>query len=118
MDFEEKFNGDILITKLLNTRLDAHTAENFKARFQNYIENNHQWIVMDISEVNFIDSSGLGAIVSVLKRMKGRGDIIISGTNDAVMRMFKLTRMNKIFKMVENEDLAVEMLQKEKAIES
>lgn len=113
MDCEEKHIDNILIIKLLSSRFDAHIAEDFKSTMHHHIENSHRRIVLDLSEINFIDSSGLGTIVHLLKMLKGDGDIIISGATDTVMRMFKLTRMNKIFKMVENELLAIDILKKE-----
>ncbi len=113
MDLEEKHKDNILIIKTLNKRLDAHSIDDFKSKLSNHIKNNERAIVLDISEIDFIDSSGLGAIVSILKIMKGNGDIVICGASDTVMRMFKLTRMNKIFNMFENEKQAEAALQKE-----
>ena len=113
MDCEEKQIDNILIIKLPGSRFDAHISDDFKSTMHRHIENGHRRIVLDFSEINFIDSSGLGTIVHVLKMLKGDGDIVISGATDTVMRMFKLTRMNKIFNMVENESLALSLLKKE-----
>ena len=63
------------------------------------IESGHPLIALDLSEVDFIDSSGLGAIVSVLKQLDGRGDLVIVGAKPAVMNLFRLTRMDKVFRM-------------------
>lgn len=110
MDVEERKEGKVLIVKLLNKRLDAQIAMEFKQIMSDHISKENFYIVLNISEVEFIDSSGLGAIVSALKLLGGKGDLVISGTRDSVMRMFKLTRMNKVFNMFDTERGAVESL--------
>ena len=110
MDVEERKEGKVLVVKLRNKRLDAQIAMEFKQKMSDYIAKENFYVVLNISEVEFIDSSGLGAIVSALKLLGGRGDLVISGTQDSVMRMFKLTRMNKVFNMFDTEREAVESL--------
>lgn len=110
MDVEERKEGKVLVVKLRNKRLDAQIAMEFKQKMSDYIAKENFHVVLNISEVEFIDSSGLGAIVSALKLLGGRGDLVISGTQDSVMRMFKLTRMNKVFNMFDTEREAVESL--------
>jgi anti-sigma B factor antagonist len=56
-------------------------------------------MVLDLGAVSFIDSSGLGALVSSLKSMGKNGDLVICGAQSAVASMFKLTRMDKVFRM-------------------
>ncbi|HLC16903.1 MAG TPA: STAS domain-containing protein [Thermodesulfovibrionia bacterium] len=110
MDVEARKEGSVLVVKSLNKRLDAHIAMEFKQKMSDYISRGNDLIVLDISEVEFIDSSGLGAIVSALKLLGGNGDLVIAGTRDSVMRMFKLTRMNKVFNMFDTEREAVDSL--------
>jgi anti-sigma B factor antagonist len=54
--------------------------------------------VIDLSGVEFIDSTGLGALVAVLK-VSGRGGMVVAGAQDSVVTLFKLTRMDKVFRM-------------------
>jgi len=54
---------------------------------------------LDLSEVTFIDSSGLGALIASLKVIGDDGEIALCGAREAVANMFKLTRMNKVFRM-------------------
>ncbi len=110
MHIEDRKEGHVLIVSVLDKRLDASIAHDFKDKMAEYIANGNHHIALNISDVNYIDSSGLGAIVSSLKILGDQGDIAISGTKDTVMRMFKLTRMNKIFRMFENEKDAIDAL--------
>lgn len=99
--------GDILIVKPLEKRLDAHTAVDFRKKMAEFIDNGNERIVLNLSEVNFIDSSGLGAIVSTLKKLGGKGDLAICCAQENVMGMFRLTRLERVFKMSDNEEQAV-----------
>jgi anti-sigma B factor antagonist len=64
-------------------------------------------LILDFSLVGFIDSSGLGALVSVLKAMNGNGGIAIAGANSTVMGLLKLTRMDRVFATYANIDAAI-----------
>ena len=110
MHIEDKKLRNVLIVNILDKRLDANIAYEFKDKMASYISTGDHLIVLNISDVDYIDSSGLGAIVSSLKMLGDKGDIVICGTQDTVMRMFKLTRMNKVFRMYETENEAIDSL--------
>ena len=112
MQFEERKEGDILIVKVLNNRLDAQAADDFKEKMAGYISDGNSQIVLNMSAVDFVDSSGLGAMVSVIKSLSGNGQLSVCSAKEPVMRMFKLTRMNKVFAMFEEEIKAVEAMSK------
>ena len=112
MEIEHRKQGDILIAKIMNNRLDAQGAEDFRHTMSDFIASGNRCITLDISEVDFVDSSGLGAMVSVLKLIGEDGDIAICSPTEPAMRMFKLTRMNKVFRIFEREEDAVKALSK------
>ncbi|KAA3621170.1 MAG: anti-sigma factor antagonist, partial [Proteobacteria bacterium] len=68
------------------------------------------YFVLDLHRVNFIDSSGLGAIVSILKTLGAEGNIAISGLRDGTLAMFRLTRMDRVFGLFDDIDDAVSHL--------
>ncbi len=110
MHIEDRKEGNVLIVRILDKRLDASLAIDFKEKMSEYITNGNHSILLNISDVDFIDSSGLGAIVSSLKILGDKGNIAICETKDTVMRMFKLTRMNKVFPMFDSEKEAIDAL--------
>lgn len=112
MQFEKRKEGDILIVKVLNNRLDAQATDDFKKKMAGYISDGNFRIVLNMSAVDFVDSSGLGAMVSVIKSIGENGQLSICSAKDPVMRMFKLTRMNKVFAMFEEENKAVAEMSK------
>ena len=110
MHIEERKIDNVFIVTVLDERLDASIAYDFKGKMEEYIARGERLIVLDVAGVDFIDSSGLGAIVASLKVLGGEGDIVICGAGEAVMRVFKLSRMDKVFRMCESEDDAMDVL--------
>jgi anti-sigma B factor antagonist len=110
MRFEENKVGEVLVAKVLEGRIAADIAPRFKAHLAEYMSQGNRSIVLDLATVTFIDSSGLGALVSSLKSMGKEGDLVISGAHGAVASMFKLTRMDKVFRMYGSTDEAVAAL--------
>ena len=85
-------------------------APRFKHQLIDYVNKGNRSIVLDMNAVSFIDSSGLGALVSSLKVIGKDGDLVLCGTGGTVNSMFKLTRMDKVFRMFGTAEEAVAAL--------
>jgi anti-sigma B factor antagonist len=107
MRFEENKIGNILIAKVLDERIAADVAPQFKARLAGYLKSGERSIVLNLEAVSFIDSSGLGALISSLKAIGGHGNLVIAGACGSVATMFKLTRMDKILRLFGTTEEAV-----------
>ena len=85
-----------LVVRVCDARIDAAVAIQFKDRMREVTEGGAQRIVLDLSRVDFIDSSGLGAIVASMKQLGGRR-LDLAGLSPTVQKVFRLTRMDTIF---------------------
>jgi anti-sigma B factor antagonist len=92
-------SGSILTITVVPKRLDAKIAVEFKDKMTELINAGNHNIILDLSNVDFVDSSGLGAIVTSLKILGRRGDLVVAGVKNDVMTMFTLTRMDRVFRM-------------------
>jgi anti-sigma B factor antagonist len=110
MRFEQTMVGNVLVAKVLDSRIVADVAPRFKHQLIDYITEGNRSIVLDMRAVSFIDSSGLGALVSSLKVIGRDGDLVLCGTGGTVASMFKLTRMDKVFRMFSTTEEAVAAL--------
>jgi anti-sigma B factor antagonist len=81
-----------------------------KERFAELIREGHQRIALDISQVEFIDSTGLSAAVWALKRLGEDGELVISGAHGAVMSILRLTRLDKVFRIFPDTEMAIAAL--------
>lgn len=78
-------------------RLTAINGTAFKENAIKLIEEGHARLIVDMTAITFIDSSGLGALVSVLKRVGNRGEIVVCGLSSSLKQMFAITRMDRVF---------------------
>lgn len=97
MPFESRVEEDSTIVTVNEVRLDATLAEPFKTYLFDEIEKGVDALIIDLSHVKFMDSSGLGALVAALKKMAGAGKIRLAGPQPAVTDLFELTSMEKLF---------------------
>lgn len=83
-------------------------VEEFKKALLDIIERGHINILVDMSKVEFADSSMLGALVSALKMLtRKRGDLKILGLKPPVRAIFELTRLYRVFEIFEAEEDAI-----------
>lgn len=99
-------NGKLILS-LGETRLDASIAVDFKNDLFQRIDAGHGRIVLDMGNVEFVDSSGLGALVSALKKIGSQGELTVCNVNPAVLTVFKMTRLNKVFNIFDSADEAI-----------
>ncbi|MDT0681363.1 STAS domain-containing protein [Roseicyclus sp. F158] len=81
-------------------RLDAPVAIGFKDRMREILSAAPREVLLDLSSVRFLDSSGLGALVAVLKLAQPDRRLMLSGMTPAVEKVFRLTRMDTVFEIV------------------
>lgn len=110
MRFEENTEGNVLVVKVLESRITADIAPRFKEELIAYVKKGNRLILLDLSDVTFIDSSGLGALIGSLKSMGTEGELALCCAREQVSSMFKLTRMNKVFRMFTNREEATSAL--------
>ncbi|MBE1285241.1 MAG: anti-sigma factor antagonist [Rhodobacteraceae bacterium] len=80
-------------------RIDAALAIQFKEDMRTETEAGPDHVILDLSSVNFIDSSGLGAIVAAMKQMGGHRNLDLAGLTPTVDKVFRLTRMDTVFNL-------------------
>ena len=104
MQIETQFKGDVLIARPQDTRLDAAVAVQFKDAMRDLTRDAPERIVLDMGGVEFLDSSGLGAIVGAMKVLAPDHRLEIADLTPAVAKVFKLTRMDSFFVIHANVD--------------
>ncbi len=107
MNIQIEKQGGISILNIPLENLDAQNSNEFKRQISDSLDE-HPQMIFDLSGVQFIDSSGLGAILSILRRLKSSGgDLKLCCLTEQVKMLFKMVRMNKVFDVFENREDAV-----------
>lgn len=97
MNISAEALGGALVVRVEEERLDASIAIQFKDRMREVTVQPSGRVVLDLSLVQFVDSSGLGAIVAVMKFLAPTRKLELSGLTPNVAKVFHLTRMDTVF---------------------
>lgn len=90
-------NGEETLLKIDGT-LDALTAPELRPTLDALVAEAKKSITVDLSQLRLIDSSGVGALVSLLKRVRAYGgEVRIAGLRDQPLAIFKLLQLNRVF---------------------
>lgn len=82
----------------VNGEVDVHTAAKLREKLFSLIEGGTHRLILDLEGVEFLDSTGLGALIGALKRVRAHdGSIDIVCTQSRILRIFEITHLNKVF---------------------
>jgi anti-sigma B factor antagonist len=99
--------GKVAVCTVPVAELDAGNAGEFKRDMAPVLAANDK-VVLDLSRLRFVDSSGLGAFISCLRKLNARGgDLKLSGMSAPVRGVFELVRMHRVFDILATTDDAV-----------
>lgn len=109
MNLKTERNGTIMVVVVREERLDAHNSDELKSEVNRLFESGSKDLLIDLKEVRFIDSSGLGVLVSGYKNASThQGSIKLCSLQTQVKSMFELTRLHRVFDIYQTMDEALE----------
>ncbi|MEH2026135.1 STAS domain-containing protein [Nostoc sp.] len=85
--------------------LDGIRGNQLRREVSDILANGADILLIDMKEVKFIDSSGLGALVSAMQMVRiANGKLFVCSISDQVRMLFELTKMDRIFKTFADQD--------------
>lgn len=90
-------NSTSMVITLKLDKVDLSTADELKVDLIEAVTSSTKQVVVDMSAVNFIDSSGLGALVSIRKRLPEDRDMRFTNMSPFVSKVLRLTKLDQIF---------------------
>lgn len=107
----ESPNGGQYVSLALRGYLDAHTVNDFESFMDDSIEKGSRRFLLDISELNYISSAGIGAIMSLTQRLRrAEGELVLVQPSDKVFRILDKLGFTKIFRLAQSPDEARKLL--------
>ncbi|MBN2011377.1 STAS domain-containing protein [candidate division KSB1 bacterium] len=103
MTIETKEQAGTLIIYPKVKHLDSSVSMDFREKIKAYIDKGHTKMIINLNDVDFIDSSGLGALVLGHKEMRKRGSLVIVSAKPTINNMLKLVRLDQVLNIFENE---------------
>lgn len=107
MQLQTQTLATVLCVQVMEDRIDAASAIQFKERMRDLTQVGGRRVVLDLARVNFLDSSGLGAIVAVKKLLGPDRVLELSSLTPTVEKVFRLTRMDSVFTIHPTHDAAL-----------
>lgn len=107
MQLQTQTRPKVMSVSVIDDRIDAATAIQFKEKMRDLTRTAPNRVVLDLARVQFLDSSGLGAIVAVKKLLGPDRVLELAGLTPTVEKVFRLTRMDSIFTIHPSVEAAV-----------
>lgn len=87
--------------------VDVYTSPQLKQEIVKIAETGVKHLVINLSKVEYLDSTGLGVLIGGLKRLReSDGNLILVGPNMRILRIFEITGLDKIFDIYQTEEEA------------
>jgi len=91
--------------------IDIYTAPLFKQAVVNLVSDGNKDIIIDLSGVTFMDSSGFGTLLGATKRLRPTGGgLHLVGPNSTIQRMLRLTHLDTIMRVYDSEEHAAQVI--------
>jgi anti-sigma B factor antagonist len=108
MSFEVSKSGDVTLIEV-EGQLIVGNRQELKQQVLEQLEDGDQKFVIDFANTGYIDSSGLGVLVSLSKKIREQGgELRLSSLNDDLRTLFELTKLDTLFRITDNKQQALE----------
>ena len=103
MEFEIKKNGDAVVLRLKERKLDASISPELKGEFLILCDGKTKNLILDLSDVEFCDSSGLSALLIAERKMREQGGAVrLVGLQKKVMSLIKISHLDRAFSIYDS----------------
>jgi|YelNatPaOPRAMG01_1025707.scaffolds.fasta_scaffold00047_46 anti-sigma B factor antagonist len=114
MVIEQSQQEDVLILRIQGTLLGGPEGEEFRRVLYEAVRRERNRIVLDLSGVHWMNSSGLGMLVAGLSTIRASGgEMVLANVPDRVLRPLQLTRLEGVFKILPSVEEAIAELRAE-----
>lgn len=111
MSFTEEVSGNVLLLTLKGDLIGGEDTQSILEKVQERIDNGIIRCVVDITEVRFINSSGIGFLITILTKLRNKeGEMVVINPSEQVKKLLIITKLNAIFNVLINMDEALKKL--------
>ena len=85
----------------LTGEVDVGNCTVFKEQLNEIIEGTEGNFILDVSNLSYIDSAGLGILVGIYKRLsENKREMTVANANDYIKKLFRITKLDTLFKVI------------------
>jgi len=108
MQIETRMGGDVKVIKLTGELMAGHDSEKLRNVVDESINEENVNVVVDMEKVTWMNSSGLGMLISALTSLRSSGgDMRLANMSDRIRRPMQITKLDKVFQDFDSVDEAV-----------
>lgn len=108
MGFEVSKHGDVSLVEV-EGQLIVGNRQELKQQVLEQLESGDRKFVIDFADTGYIDSSGLGVLVSLSKKIREQGgELRLSSLNEDLRTLFELTKLDTLFRIADDREEALE----------
>lgn len=108
MSFQVSQRGDVTLVEV-EGQLIVGNRQDLKNQVLEQLENGDRKFVIDFANTGYIDSSGLGVLVSLSKKIREQGgELRLSSLNEDLRTLFELTKLDTLFRIADDKDEALD----------
>ncbi len=104
-----ELNGKIAVIEIKGSLVGDGDTDKFRSSVQDFIEQGNKCLIVDLSKVNYMNSSGIGAMISAYTSYKkNAGEVKLAGISNSVLNLLAVTKLIDIFEVSDTVDEAID----------
>lgn len=105
MKFEQQIKNNVLILRLSGDLIGENSGTNLLDAVNNAIQQNALTCIVDISQLRYINSSGIGVLITILTKFRNKGgEVYLMKPSENVQKLLVITKLNAIFHIIQSEE--------------
>lgn len=113
MNFAQEIRSNTLILRISGDLIGEETGTRLVDAVSDALSHKVPACIIDISELRYINSSGIGVLITILTKFRNKGgDVYLMKPSDSVKKLLVITKLNAIFQVVQSEDEAIALSKK------
>ena len=114
MEYSHKVESGVLVLSLKGDLIGELKGPELLEIINNTLGENIRYCAIDISEVRYINSSGIGVLITILTKFRNKdGEVCLVNPSDHVKKLLIITKLNAIFNVEDDLNDAIKKLQSE-----
>jgi anti-sigma B factor antagonist len=113
MKFEQETRNNVFVIRLSGDLIGEQSGTNLLDAVNNSIQANVLTCVIDISGLRYINSSGIGVLITILTKFRNKGgEVYLMKPSENVQKLLVITKLNAIFQIVQSEEEVAKLVKK------
>jgi anti-sigma B factor antagonist len=113
MNFAQEIRSNTLILRISGDLIGEDTGTRLIDAVSDALSHKVPACIIDISELRYINSSGIGVLITILTKFRNKGgDVYLMKPSDSVKKLLVITKLNAIFQVVQSEEEAISLTKK------